>query len=245
MPRTLTTLAVCFCGLLAASAAMAQAPRGPASAPAWPTAGHAGGQSGANAGAPQGVQQAAYTAPLPTAPSSPPIAQHPTTVPTPLSPPQRKESEPLPLARRGHSPGASAGTSSSDALFTTLASLAVVLGLFFAVAWVLRRGAPPAMAALPGEVVEILGRAPLPGRQQMHLVRCGHKLLLVAISATGADTLTEITDPLEVDRLCGLCRQTHPHSATATFRNLLNQFGPDSAPDRKPRYARAIEDDDA
>lgn len=126
-----------------------------------------------------------------------------------------------------------------------MASLAAVLGLFFAVAWVLRRGTPHTMAALPGEVVEILGRAPLPGRQQMHLVRCGHKLLLVAISATSADTLTEITDPLEVDRLCGLCRQSHPQSATATFRNILNQFGPDSASERKPRYARAIEDDDA
>jgi hypothetical protein len=62
----------------------------------------------------------------------------------------------------------------------------------------------------------------------MHLVRCGHKLLLVAISTAGADTLTEITDPVEVDRLCGLCRQSHPQSATTAFRNVLNQFGGDA-----------------
>ena len=125
---------------------------------------------------------------------------------------------------------------------TTLGSLAVVLCLFLGVTWLLRRGAPAAATVLPGEVVEILGRAPLPGRHQMHLVRCGQKLLLVAVSAAGADTLTEITDPLEVDRLCGLCREHHPQSATASFRSILNQLGNEP---KKARPSRQIEDDNA
>ena len=167
----------------------------------------------------------------------------------------RRDSEPMkPLCRwrRGQSSSGEASTGGSEALFTTLGSLALVLCLFFAAAYVLRRGTPHALAALPGEVVEILGRAPLPGRHQMHLVRCGHKLLLVAISTAGADTLTEITDPAEVDRLCGLCRQHHPHSATTAFRNVLNQFGGEadtpsmkSRTGRKTRMAGAIEDGDA
>ena len=54
------------------------------------------------------------------------------------------------------------------------------------------------------------GRAPLAGRQHVHLLRCGSKLLLVSVTPGGAETLTEVTDPAEVDRLAGLCRQAHP-----------------------------------
>ncbi len=103
--------------------------------------------------------------------------------------------------------------------------LATVLGLFLLLAWVLRRAAPKAATLLPGEVVEVLGRAPLAGRQQMHLLRCGNKLLLVSVTPAGAETLTEVTDPVEVDRLAGLCRQAHPQSATAAFRQVFQQFG--------------------
>jgi flagellar biogenesis protein FliO len=143
----------------------------------------------------------------------------------PLAPQQKQNEAALALAPRGQASAGESLNGDSGALLTTLGSLALVLCLFFAAAYVLRRGTPHAISGLPGEVVEILGRAPLPGRHQMHLVRCGHKLLLVAISATGADTLTEITDPAEVDRLCGLCRQNHPHSATTTFRPTLGYCG--------------------
>jgi flagellar biogenesis protein FliO len=171
--------------------------------------------------APQGpVQRATYESPLPI---------------------PRKTEAPLPLAPRGQEISGET-PSSGDAVMTTLGSLAVVLCLFLAVTWLLKRGAPTASTVLPGEVVEILGRAPLPGRHQMHLVRCGHKLLLVAISTAGADTLTEITDPVEVDRLCGLCREHHPQSATASFRSILNQLGNEP---RKGRQPRQIEEDDA
>jgi flagellar biogenesis protein FliO len=104
-------------------------------------------------------------------------------------------------------------------------SLAVVLGLFFLVAWLLRRAMPKGSRLLPGDVVEVLGRAPLTGRQHVHLLRCGNKLLLVSVSPGSTETLTEITDPEEVDRICGLCRAAHPQSATASFRQVLQQFG--------------------
>jgi flagellar biogenesis protein FliO len=100
-----------------------------------------------------------------------------------------------------------------------------VLALFLCVAWFMRRGLPAGTALLPSEVVEVLGRAPLAGRQQMQLIRCGNKLLLVCLSVGCAETLTEITEPAEVDRLAGLCRESHPHSATAAFRHVFQQFG--------------------
>jgi len=133
----------------------------------------------------------------------------------------------LTAPRTGAAGSATRLTGTARTVAPVLGSLALVLGVFFAVVWIVRRGAPSGSQTLPKEVVEVLGRTPLAGRQSVHLLRLGRKLVLVNVSATGAETLTEITDPLEVDRLAGLCQQTQPHSATAAFRNVFDQFAND------------------
>jgi flagellar protein FliO/FliZ len=138
----------------------------------------------------------------------------------------RQEAPPLPLAaanRPAGAPGKSPGGLPS--LFTVGGSLAVVLGLFLLFAWAMRR-APRGPVALPADVFAVLGRAPLAARQHVQLLRCGNKLLLVCVTQTGTETLTEVTDPEEVDRLAGLCHQAHPQSATAAFRQVFEQFAP-------------------
>jgi flagellar protein FliO/FliZ len=109
---------------------------------------------------------------------------------------------------------------------TIAGSLAIVLGIFLLFAWMIRRVAPQGLTRLPNEAFEVLGRAPLAGRQNVHMLRCGNKLLLVSITPAGTETLTEITDPQEVDRLAGLCRQSSPHSSTAAFRQIFEQLAP-------------------
>jgi len=136
-----------------------------------------------------------------------------------LPPPGR--SNRLQPSQESQSGGSPSGLPS---MVTVVGSLAVVLGIFMITAWGMRRLAPPGQIVLPGEVFEVLGRAPLAGRQQVHLVRCGKKLLLVSVTTDGAETLTEVTDPPEVDRLLGLCEQAKPGSATATFRQVLGQL---------------------
>ncbi len=106
-------------------------------------------------------------------------------------------------------------------LVSAAASLGIVLGLFLLVVWVVRRGMPKAATLLPSDVVQLLGRAPLVGRQNVHLVRCGNKLLLLSLTATTATTLTEITDPAEVERLLDLCQ---PRAASTAFRQVLGRF---------------------
>ena len=101
----------------------------------------------------------------------------------------------------------------------------MVLGLFFLAAWFMRRGSPKGSGRLPGEVVELLGRAPLVGRQQLHVLRFGGKLVLVSLSGSDIETISEITDPEEVDRLAGLCQQTRSDSATTAFRQVFQQLG--------------------
>ena len=114
-------------------------------------------------------------------------------------------------------------------IWTVVSGLAIVLGLFLLTAWLFKRSMPQAAAALPREVVETLGRTTIAPRQTVHLLRIGQKLLLVSISATGVETLTEITDPLEVDRLAGICNQSSPHSASSAFRHVFQQFSREPA----------------
>lgn len=138
--------------------------------------------------------------------------------------------QPLPLAPpAGDAPG-EARRGEMPALVTGAASLGIVLGLFLLVVWVARRGMPKSAAMLPRDVFEILGRAPFIGRQNVHLVRCGHKLLLVHVTPTAAQTLTEITESAEVERLVDACQGPAGGSA---FKQILQQFG---SPPRDRRY---------
>lgn len=127
-----------------------------------------------------------------------------------------------PTERADRTAGRPESASPAGALTTVLSSLAVVVGLFLLVMWCSRRAQPKGMNVLPKEVVEVLGRATLAGRQTLNLVRVGNKLILLSAAPGTAETLTEITDPIEVDRLCGLCQQHQPGSITATFRQVLH-----------------------
>jgi flagellar protein FliO/FliZ len=111
-----------------------------------------------------------------------------------------------------------------NAIGTVAGSLGVVLGLFLVIAWCTRRLASPGASVLPKEVVELLGRAPLATRQQLQLVRIGNKLLLVALSPVGVETLTEITEPAEVEHLMALCRHGNAASSSAAFRQAMAQL---------------------
>lgn len=164
------------------------------------------------------VQRAAFESPVPEAPAGRDegrAASAPRDFHLPLGPRASPPQSQVAPAKR------SEGAASA---LTVAGSLAVVLGLFFLVAWLMRRAAPRGSLPLPVEVVEVLGRAPLAARQQVYLVRVGAKLLLVSVTPDGAETLTEIDDPDEVARLAGLCRQSRPDSATASFRHVFDQL---------------------
>src|SRR4030095_1870078 len=117
----------------------------------------------------------------------------------------------------------------TTAIGTVVSSLAIVLGLFAVLVWFSKRFAPAGSAALPKEAVELLGQAPLAGKQTMQLIRVGNRLLLVALAATGATTLTENTDSLEGEQLGRLCRRGKADSASASFGRVLSQLATEPA----------------
>ena len=137
---------------------------------------------------------------------------------------------PLPLARPGSGASNSlregpAAPTSGGSIVTVVSSLAIVLGLLFGVTWLMRRAGPAGSQPLPSDVVQVLGRAMLSPRQQMQLVRIGDKLVLIANTPAGVQTLTEITDRAEVQRLAAACEAARGGSSTGTFRQVLTQLG--------------------
>ncbi len=138
--------------------------------------------------------------------------------------------------------GNSAGTASrrlaeldvpTKSMYTIFTALAIVIGAFLLFAWVLRRGGRTMArrrGQLPAEVVSVLGRVPLAARQCAELLRVGNKLVLVSLTPTGAETITEVTDPVEVDRLVGLCQQSNPYSTTKAFEQVFQDLSSETRP---------------
>jgi flagellar biogenesis protein FliO len=119
-----------------------------------------------------------------------------------------------------------------QSMYTVVSALAIVIGAFLLFAWALKRGGKRASGrrgALPADVVSVLGRVPLAARQFAELLRVGNKLVLVSLTPTGAETLTEVTDPAEVDRLVGLCQQGSPFSTTKAFEQVFQQMSNEPA----------------
>lgn len=103
--------------------------------------------------------------------------------------------------------------------------LAIVVGVFLLFAWVAKKSMPRSARALPSEAVEVLGRVRLAGKQSAQLLRVGRKLVLVNVTQGGAETLTEITDEAEVQRVLAACEQAGGRGSEAAFERLLEQMG--------------------
>jgi flagellar biogenesis protein FliO len=140
--------------------------------------------------------------------------------------------QPLRLARPQSAKSSNSTSKPIDAtssMITVGTSLAVVLGLFFVLTYFFRRNLPKSVQAPPGEVLEVLGRAPLPGKQQLQVVRFGSKLVLLSVTADGVEAVSEITAPDEVQELTALCRRESPGSSAHAFQEILTQMGREPA----------------
>lgn len=153
-----------------------------------------------------------------------------------LAPPSNRDM----LTSQGRSPSTSTVRSMPSlglpiqSMYTVGTALAIVIGAFLIFAWALRKGSKNARGRrqiVPAEAVRVLGHVSLAGRQSAELLRVGNKLVLVAMTPGGPATITEVTDPAEVDRLTGLCQQFSPHSTTKAFEQVFQQFSSEPAGD--------------
>ncbi|MEQ1830979.1 MAG: flagellar biosynthetic protein FliO [Pirellula sp.] len=152
----------------------------------------------------------------------------------------------LKVSPKDSKPGVDKPRSTWAATLSMFFSLSVVLSLFLAVAWLFRKSQPNAFVKLSKDVVQVMGRASMAPRQQIYVVRFGNKMILVSHQPGQTQTLAEITDSTEVERLAGLCEANQPTSITHSFRDVLNQVAlgrnddtPHSKRERKPSLTRS------
>lgn len=144
--------------------------------------------------------------------SSDPLDQR---LPGPSQPANREVS-----VSSGLSPGFGHGAKS---LLQTGVALVVVLGLMFGFVWLFKRTAPKSLLPLPIETVQVLGNAPLHGKQHLRLIRLGQRVLLLAVSETTSQTLAEVTDPDEVQYLLQMCAGKNARQESQTFDAILRE----------------------
>lgn len=132
-----------------------------------------------------------------------------------------------PLPRRSDAATRDANRAQGNATTSwsaTVWPLLLVVGLIVVGARWLKSRSPAAARGLPTEVFEVLGRKALDPRTSVVLARCGSRLLVLSQSPHGLQTLAEITDPVEIDCLAGLCRSTQrDQTLVETFRAMLHK----------------------
>jgi flagellar biogenesis protein FliO len=156
----------------------------------------------------------------------------------------RSASSKRPLPARSPNAGATGAQKSrasvpTASIWGTVAALAVVLAGIAVAGRYFRTHGPAALRTLPNEAVEPLGQRLLGRGVVVHLVRCGSRVLLVGVGPDGARTLSEITDPVEVDLLTGACRRRD--ADRPSFAQVLRRREPASTPvEPVPRFNRPL-----
>ena len=114
-----------------------------------------------------------------------------------------------------------AKTGSFGPMVTTAFSLAVVLGLFAGLVWVSRRYGNGSMtqSRVPSDIMKSLGTTAIDARTQVTLLRCGNRIIVIAQTANGVHPLSEITDPVEVNRLTMACTGDTGPTFAETLQN--------------------------
>ena len=112
----------------------------------------------------------------------------------------------------------------SSPVITVVSSLAVVLGLFATLIWLMRRfgGGAVRAGAMPSDVIQNLGSTALDAQTRVTMLRCGNRIVVAAQTSGGVHPLCEITDPREVHELTAACTgQPQP-----TFADARQQVPP-------------------
>jgi flagellar biogenesis protein FliO len=145
------------------------------------------------------------------------------------------------IARKHNAEKSSESHATTLSPWTAVSALAVVVGLILILSRIFRRHTPLLGQGLPSEALEVLGRRFLDQRQSIVLVRIGSRILVVGSSAAGMQGLGELSDPVEVDLIAGLCRGNKGSQGLgASFLSMLSgqTRGASKAPNRPKSSGR-------
>jgi flagellar biosynthetic protein FliP len=147
-----------------------------------------------------------------------PMPPSPSAVPAPVAPapPAARSIEPVAFARTESASAPATGRATAPTLVDW--KILGILGAGFAAVVALRLLGKRREPTLPPDVFDVLGTASLGGAHAVRIVRFGPKTLLVSVSASGCQTLSELTDPQATACIAAACRGAQPPLRPRTTR---------------------------
>ena len=136
--------------------------------------------------------------------------------PRPLKPPSSTESK----------AGSKGSTGTVQMFVSVLSSLAIVIGLILAAAWFYSQSRTEHQRGIcPNKLFKYSAAHRLRRANNSCYCDWAPNWYWLAIFHGDVRTISEITDPLEVDRLSGLCEAAQPGSISESFRSVLHNMG--------------------
>lgn len=102
-------------------------------------------------------------------------------------------------------------------------ALGIVLGLIFAMKFIVGRLYPGVSASKGGKAVRVLARSPIAPKQQVLLLQVGKRVIVVADSAGQLSTLSQIDDPDEIASLVGQLETAELPAPRGGFGNVFRR----------------------
>ena len=95
---------------------------------------------------------------------------------------------------------------SSGSLITMAISLGMIVGVLILAGRGMKRFGFQGVPTLSADALELLGRRTIEPKITVHLVKCGSRVLVLGVGPDGVQTLSEINDPEEVEKLVLACQ---------------------------------------
>jgi flagellar protein FliO/FliZ len=135
------------------------------------------------------------------------------------------EKTPLNLGENPTTEAAASGGGGGGSIFRTLVGLAIVIGVIYAVAWVLRQMKQAKEGKASGLGLQTVATLPVGNGRTLHLVRTGRDLVLLGVGEHGVTPIRTYTEEEALDR--GLLSETDddepPAPGGGSFLEQLRQ----------------------
>ncbi|QNN23889.1 hypothetical protein HED60_16975 [Planctomycetales bacterium ZRK34] len=171
-------------------------------------------------------------------PAPAPAARAVPEIPTPLmipEPPAPQESLPLVPAEGADQPArntAAMPAGSDHWLLQTFIALGIVIGLIFALRYLVQRlGGAATSAAHVAPLVEVLARTNIAPKTHMMFLKINQRLVVVAQSPAGLQPITTFDDPEDLAWALTQIESAKPMSITQGFRQIMHRFEGDYDPE--------------
>ena len=113
---------------------------------------------------------------------------------------------------------------SGNSILKVIGGLSAVLAIFYAFTIFAKRNGAKVSSKLPADIIQVLGTMPIDAKRKFQLVRLGSKLLLLSVTEKSVQTVSEITDPVEVEYFVSRLQKGKTAEAFNSMRQMMAQI---------------------